>query len=258
MEGREKGRKRKEKGRKEQIVSMDLLEQELRIVLQAPNPRRRDGFLADGPRLYMGHGSFVLAQAAYIRKWVWVMSVVLLGALADIAARWPQDALWVAAGMMPFLALTAAQEHLRSSMYNMTELELSTRFSVKSILLARMGILGSFHLVLLLLLLPFLVLRGQTGLLHTGIYLLTPYLLTTFLSMVLARKVRGRESLYLCFGTAVLVSSLQVLGSKAVNWYSEKLFVWWLLALLVLLAGNVWEYYQAANRAGSVYEKASV
>ena len=90
----------------------------------------------------MGHGSFVLAQAAYIRKWVWVISVILLGALADIAARWPREALWVAAGMMPFLALTAMQEHLRSSMYNMTELELSTRFSVKSILLARMGLLG--------------------------------------------------------------------------------------------------------------------
>ncbi len=231
-----------------------MLERELRIVLQAPNPSRRDAFLAEAPRFYMGHGSFVLAQAAYIRKWVWVISVILLGALADIAARWTR----VAAGMMPFLALTAMQEHLRSSMYNMTELELSTRFSVKSILLARMGLLGSFHLILLLLLLPFLVLQGQAGLLHTGIYLLVPYLLTTFLSMVLARKVRGRESLYLCFGAAVLVSSLQVLGSKAVNWYSDKLFIWWLLALSVLLAGNVWEYYQAANRADSIYEKASV
>ncbi len=54
------------------------------------------------------------------------------------------------------------------------------------------------------------------------------------------------------------MSSLQVLGSKAVNWYSDKLFIWWLLALSVLLAGNVWEYYQAANRADSIYEKASV
>ena len=139
MEGREKGRK---KGRKEKKVSTDMLERELRIVLQAPNPSRRDAFLAEAPRFYMGHGSFVLAQAAYIRKWVWVISVILLGALADIAARWPREALWVAAGMMPFLALTAMQEHLRSSMYNMTELELSTRFSVKSILLARMGLLG--------------------------------------------------------------------------------------------------------------------
>ncbi len=156
MEGREKGRK---KGRKEKKVSTDMLERELRIVLQAPNPSRRDAFLAEAPRFYMGHGSFVLAQAAYIRKWVWVISVILLGALADIAARWPREALWVAAGMMPFLALTAMQEHLRSSMYNMTELELSTRFSVKSILLARMGLLGSFHLILLLLLLPFLVLQ---------------------------------------------------------------------------------------------------
>ena len=87
MEGREKGRK---KGRKEKKVSTDMLERELRIVLQAPNPSRRDAFLAEAPRFYMGHGSFVLAQAAYIRKWVWVISVILLGTLADIAARWPR------------------------------------------------------------------------------------------------------------------------------------------------------------------------
>ncbi|MDE7222847.1 MAG: hypothetical protein K2O34_03570, partial [Acetatifactor sp.] len=140
------------------------------------------------------------------------------------------------------------------TMYNMTELELSTRFSVKSIVLARMGLLGSFHLLLLLLLLPFLVTCGQKGIWQTGVYLLVPYLMTTFLSMAWVRRVRGRESLYLCLGVAVVVSSLQVVGSNAGDWYRGQLLPWWLLALVLLLAGNIWEYYQAACRAGSIYE----
>lgn len=234
--------------------SMETLEQELQILFQAPVPRKREEFLAGRPWLSMSHSAFVLAQAAYIRKWVWVLSVAMFGILVASTARWQREALWIAAGMMPFLALIAAQEHMRSAMYNMTELELSTRFSVKSIVLARMGLLGSFHLLLLFLLLPLLVLYGQTGILRTGVYLLVPYLMTTFLSMVWVRRVRGREGLYLCLGIAVLVSNLQVVGGNVADWYRGQLFLWWLVALALLLAGNAWEYYQAAYRAGSVYE----
>ena len=234
--------------------SMEALERELRILFRAPAPKRQEEFLAGRPQPYMGHGAFVLAQAAYIRKWVWVISVAVFGALVASTARWQREALWIAAGMMPFLALLAAQEHMRSTMHNMTELELSTRFSVKSIVLARMGLLGCFHLALLLLLLPVLVLCGQTGVLQTGVYLLVPYLMTTFLSMACARRVRGRESLYLCLGNAVIVSCMQVVGSNVADWYKGQLFPWWVLVLALLLAGNGWEYYQAAYRAGSVYE----
>lgn len=237
--------------------SMETLEQELQILFLAPEPRKREEFLAGRPWLSMSHGAFVLAQGAYIRKWVWVLSVAVFGILVGTTARWQREALWIAAGMMPFLALIAAQEHMRSAMYNMTELELSTRFSVKSIVLARMGLLGSFHLLLLLLLLPLLVLYGQAGILRTGVYLLVPYLMTTFLSMAWVRRVRGREAPYLCLGIAVLVSSLQMAGCSVADWYRGKLFPWWLLALALLLAGNVWEYYQAAYRAGSIYENAA-
>lgn len=234
--------------------SMEKLEQELQILFQAPAPQRREVFLAGRPRLSMSQSAFVLSQASYIHKWVWVLSVAVFGVLLGGAAQWQQETLWIAAGMMPFLALLSAQENMRSAMYNMTELELSTRFSMKSIVLARMGLLGSFHLLLLLSLLPLLVLYGQAGIVRTGVYLLVPYLMTTFFSMVRVRKIRGRESLYLCLGIAVMVSGLQAVGNSVADWYRGELFPWWLLALALLLAGNAWEYYQAAYRAGSIYE----
>lgn len=236
--------------------SMDTLERQLQILWRAPAPERRDAFLARSPLPSMGHGAFVLTQAAYIRKRVWVLSVAAFAALVGITGGWQRDALWLAASVMPFFALTAAQEQVRSSVYNMTELELATRFSVKSIMLARMGLLGSFHLALLLLLLPLLALYEQMGIWHTGVYLLVPYLMTTFLSMVCSRKARGRETMYLCMGSAVLVGSLQTVGYYGLQWYGGRFFGWWVLALALLLIGNGWEYYQAACRAGNIYERA--
>lgn len=254
---KQKKRKRKHSGAGDGR-SMDILEQQLQVLWQAPAPKRRDAFLAGRPLPSISHGAFVLTQAAYIRKRVWVLSVAVFAILVGITAGWQRDALWAAASAMPFFALTAAQEQVRSSVYNMTELELATRFSVKSIVLARMGVLGGFHMVLLLLLLPPLALYEQMKFWHTGVYLLVPYLLTTFLSMVCSRKVRGRETMYLCLGNAVLVGSLQMVGYGMFQWYSERLFGWWVLALALLLAGNGWEYYQAACRANSIYEQASV
>lgn len=235
--------------------SVKMLEQELQILFQAPAPERRDAFLAGSPPLPISHSAFVMSQAAYIRKRVWVLSVAIFAALVGITAGWQRDALCVAAGAMPFFALIAAQEQTRSAVYNMTELEFATRFSVKSIVLARMGLLGSFHLALLLLLLPLLALYEQMKFWHTGVYLLVPYLMTTFLSMVWSRKVRGRETMYLCLGNAVLVGCLQMVGYGIFEWYRERLFGCWIAALALLLAANGWEYYQAACRANCIYER---
>lgn len=230
------------------------LEEQLKQLYQAPEPIEREAFLASRPQPSIRHMDFVLVQAAYIHRWVWVLSVAVFGLLVGMTSKWQQDSLWIASAMMPFLALLAVQEQNRSAMYGMTELELSTRFSLKSVVLARMGLLGGFHLALLLCLLPLLVGYGQAGILHMGVYLLVPYLLTTFLSLIWSRKVRGREILYLCLGTALLVSSLQLVGRGIRSLYDEKTFLWWILILVLLAAGNVWECYQTACRADRAYE----
>lgn len=251
-----KERKKRNRNRAESGYSMQILEQQLNLLWQAPEPKRREAFLTGRPQAAISHMAFILTQAAYIHKWVWVLSVAVFGTLVGITAGWQQDALGAAAAMMPYLALLAAQEHTRSAIYGMTELELATRFSLKSVVLARMGLLGSFHLALLLLLLPIFMVYGQTGFLQTGIYLLVPYLLTTFLSLAWSRRMRGREILYLCLGTAVMVSSLQLVGSSWQNWYGEHFFLWWVLALVLLAVGNSWECYQTACRADRGYEAA--
>ena len=48
------------------------------------------------------------------------------------------NVLWITAALLPFVALLAVTEGTRSAVYGMEELELATRFSLKSVLLARL------------------------------------------------------------------------------------------------------------------------
>ena len=94
----------------------------------------------------------------------------------------------------------AVTENGRSRLYQMEELELACRMSRQSVILARMVVLGLFHLALLAGLTPSLAVWGTVGAARAGVYLLTPYLLTAALGMELSRRVRSRECLPVCGG----------------------------------------------------------
>ncbi|MDE7250465.1 MAG: hypothetical protein K2N82_11420, partial [Lachnospiraceae bacterium] len=77
-------------------------------------------------------------------------------------------------------------------------------------------------------------------LLHTGVYLLVPYLLTNTAGLYLARRIRGRECLYAVLSVAVVVA---VIPQIARLLYIEDQFIWWLAALGILsvLAVKEWK-----------------
>lgn len=74
---------------------------------------------------------------------------------------WGTD-LWITAALLPFLVPLAVSEGAKSTLYGMEELETASRFSRKSVLLARLCLIGTFHAVLLLALT--LLLGGSQGL----------------------------------------------------------------------------------------------
>ena len=69
-------------------------------------------------------------------------------------------------------------EQNRFHIFLMSELEMAARFSLKSVVLARMEILGIVHLLVLLFLIPVCARLHGTSVFQTGLYLLVPYLLT--------------------------------------------------------------------------------
>lgn len=222
------------------------LKKALSAAFEAPPPQKKRAFFRNVPLNYVNHFSFLLSQAGYIRKTTWALSVAVL-ALAVAAGRYaPRDAMWVMAALMPFAALTAVSESSRSSLHGMEELELAARFSLKSVIMARMGLIGLAHLVLFCLLAPLARSISGVGLIRTAVYLITPYLLTTLLGLTVVRRVRGREGLYVCGGVSLLVGGLNAALQSEL--YAPERFPWWLavLALLAVFTGR--EYYNTIKK----------
>lgn len=214
---------------------------------EAPVPKRKQEFLQNIPTPSVGCFQFVCFQAAYIRKSSWIFSALVF-AIAFIGAKClERDMLLCISAFTPLLALNLVTETGRSESYGMAELELSARFPLKSVVLARLGILGVFNSILICLLIPF-ALRNSTTMLQTGVYIICPYLLTAFLGLWAIRKAHGKEAVYLCPGIATGVSAGNMIIQQAFPmFYTGRSFLWWVVILIVLTAGTAKQCYQTVK-----------
>lgn len=223
--------------------------QALQKAFAAPPPERKQQFLRTLPQPMIGYHTFVLLQAAYMRKWVWLTSVFLLAA-AYIGSIWVgQNTIWMVSALFPLAAVTAVTENIRSDIYGMAELEMASRFCYKSILLARMMILGILHTILFCFLIPICWKNGNITLMQTGVYLLVPYLLTTVLSLYTTRRLHGRETGYICMAEAVFVSGSHLFFRNLFDsFFLPKYANNWIIAGIILLAFTVSEYKKRINQ----------
>lgn len=225
------------------------VKQALQEAFAAPPPQDKNRFLRSVGQRNIPLWEMVLAQAAYVGKQVWILSfLVLLTALMSVRFL-QQELLWILVALMPYLAVTAVTEQLRSETYGMAELELTTRFSLKSVLFARMTLVGAVHGVLLVLLMLLGWHSGFVAMAQLGIYLLVPYLLTTVSGLWLSRRLRSQDAMYGCLGIATVVSVLHLVNrTLLVQFYQVMYFPWWLAAAvgLLVLAGR--EYKNSMNR----------
>lgn len=212
------------------------MKEALKEAFEAPAPIRKQEFLRNIPRQRVSIFSFMLSQAGYIRKWALVLSLFVFVLSLAGACFLEVNMLWVISAFMPFVALSAVTENSRSATYGMDELEMSSRFSLRSVVLARMGILGVLHLVLLCLLMPLAYAHSMFTFLQVGVYLLIPYLLSDVVGLWITRIIRGKEGLYTCVGAAVCISVIHsLLTEKLVNILYTNYFEWAIAALLVLI-----------------------
>ncbi len=220
------------------------LKKMLQETMEAPAPERKQEFLHHIGKMQtvprISYGKFVTAQFSYIGKWGWLISVLSFGGIFLTCIFTDKKVLWVFSAMVPFWAVSFLAESLRSEVCEMAELEMAARFSLKSLIFARMEIMGFVHLLLLgLSVFTGYWLEGMP-LLSTGVYLLVPYLLTNTAGLYLARRMRGRECLYGVLAVAVVVAVIPQIAKLI---YKEELFIWWVAALGILsvLAVKEWK-----------------
>lgn len=216
------------------------LKEELKHMFEAPEPLHKRAFLRTMEQAKISMPAFVLTQIGYIRRWIWIGSVLIF-VLSVAGAAWlPAETVWVVYALIPLLALTVVSESGRSENYDMAELEMATRFSLRSVTLARLGILGLENLVILGLMLPVGIWRQGFGAVQSGVCILLPYLLMTFAGLSVVRRVHGREAVYICAGIAVCISFLAMaLHDSIWQLYRADSLVWGIAAVLLLGIGTV-------------------
>ena len=221
------------------------LKNEIKQVFEAPQPYKKGEFIRSLPRPKISTHEFMLSQIRFIKKSVWFLSLLLL-----LPAMWgacfvSENMIWIVSSFIPFLALLLIAESTKSTIYRMNELEMAARFSLKSVVLARLSILGTFNLILFSVLITICYLVSGISLLQIGVYLFVPYLLTANISLYIVRHFRNKETIYWCMAIAVLVSGANIsLHYLADFLFQTNYLVLWIIVTLILIIAVVRELYQ--------------
>ena len=211
---------------------------------EKPPQREKIQFLNNLPASELSMGQFIMIQAGYLRRWVIVSTILSAVPVLLVANFMKQNILWMIFALIPLLAVLAVAENNRSIQYGMIEFEMSTRFSLKSVVLARMIVLGIMDFAMIFFFLLICKKEKDFSLFQTSCYLLVPYLLTATGSLWIVRHFPNKDAIYSCMVLAVLVSSLSSsLYFRADFLYEFSYIKWWVIVLIFLMIKAGYEIY---------------
>ena len=190
----------------------------------------------------MSHGEFLAGQLGYIDKWIWVLSgallVFIIWCCSQNTGNYPF-------ALTPLLASGMLIETGRSYRWKMDELEYASRFSLRSIVLARMFLVGLIDTIGLLFVIAAVRPYLAYSLIRAFLYMMVPYLTASFFGSLYERKRRrdaGLGSLVICLLSSVAFAALPFFVGHL---YEESQTFIWLAAFLLLACGftvNIREY----------------
>lgn len=227
------------------------MKKQLKKLYEAPKPAGKRAFFRRMELPPLNIGNILWMQCSYITKWEWVLSAVLLGGTVMTGIFFEAYMLSVVLVMVPFLAVVSVSESIRSITWGMHELEMSARFSLKSIVLARLTITGMANIILELL----VALLAGGNFWETILYLLIPYLLTAYGSLILVRNITGREGIYACAGLGVFVGMIAGFATLRYGWiYQTRYTGFWFIAVCFLACLTFRESKQNIRRMELNYD----
>ncbi|WP_105615664.1 hypothetical protein [Vallitalea okinawensis] len=227
----------------------------IKDAFEAPGTTRKKEFLMSINYPKATHMDFILRQVGFIRKRVWIVACIFLIAglvgLYDYKGDGTLNIIWIVSSLLPFVALVAVTEIVRSMSYQMEELEMSCKHTYADVVLVRLCIVGGYNLVVLGLLLLLFLYKTDISMIPLGMYLVTPFLLTCSLSLLILNHIHSRDTIYVCAGMASFVS---VINSLFTMRYFEvivgrylKLWSMLILILIIIIAKQTVKFIEKAG-----------
>ncbi len=224
----------------------------------APESTKKDRFLNSLPYKNPTLFDFTISQLGYIRKRFWVLSILLMGVLSVFYfhVHIDKESVSILSAGIPVFTLLSVAEIYKSSAYNMVELEASCKYDLGRITLIRLGIIGSFQFVVIVILMLIFKDKTHFGNLRFIMYAITPFLLNTYISFVIANHFRNQDSLYICSGVTVMISFVIYLSNYYTTIYNDKYVLMWLSVITICTLLLVKEVYTLFNKRSSLWNLA--
>ncbi|MBO4901004.1 MAG: hypothetical protein J5509_12025 [Lachnospiraceae bacterium] len=216
----------------------------------APEPKNKKEFLKTIRPREVSTMKMLVQQASYIRISVWLLAAAIIilaiaGSLAMIDGTEK-----TIASLMPFTAAIAVLEMKRSVKYNMIELEMATRYSLRSVVLARLSVIGLVAMIVLLVSAPVIAAAFGGEVIYTAMHILIPYLITMIVSLRIERTIAGRQTGYTSLAVAAIVA-MSIYWASFNQWLIIRLLEavekWGVAITLILIALTVMEQWKTIN-----------
>ena len=226
------------------------IKERLQSVCTVPDPKRKDSFLKEHRKKEISMKELYIIQFSYIAPATWLLSAVIVAILLVISIYAEKYAVWVNSAFMPVLSTIAITENHKSEIYQMNELEMSARFSLKTIIMVKMSIFGIVHSIILIT----LSLLSSLNAIYSLVYLLVPYLITSNTSSILLRHYHNKSVLLGCLANSFILSMvLFVLSTKSHHLYSAVMFPYWIAVLVLMLLLGIWNTFVSIKRMECLY-----
>jgi len=216
----------------------DRLKKELKSAFEVPEPARKESFLSQFDYPKASRFDFIKTQAEFIRIRVWLISILsfIVTLLGVYYYDLSDHIVWIISSTLPFISLVSMTEIARSITYNMVELEMSCKHNFSEVFLIRLGVLGLANLIFLLSILLLLIGQTEFGFFRLGLYLVTPFLLSTYGSLFVINRLKSREITYICGIVTAFASLLIALLTLQLNEiYTDRYWVFWLVSFVILV-----------------------
>lgn len=227
------------------------MKQLLNDAFYAPEPKEKQNFLKNIRPREVSMLEMLLQQFSYIRVTVWLYALLLIAiAVLGSVYRVEQTTL-VITMMMPFAAVASVLETRRSRKYGMSELEMATRFSLRSVVIARLLIVGLAAITVLCVVSPMIATTFGEDVNVTAIHIVIPYFITMIIGLWLERSPLGRATEYGSIMVAFVISFLALIfyfnHPVFMSSYTEIIEKWGVFVALLLMVITAMEQWKTVN-----------
>lgn len=226
---------------------------EIKKYFEAPEPQEKSIFInkmcqenISGNKISSWYMLWV--QFSFISKWLWIISALLF-ICGFITSRYiSEEIIWFISAAVPFIVTFSLSESMRSVIYGMQEFEMASRFTLKSIIMSRVIILGVGNMFLLFI----AVFLSGNNMWRNVIYILVPYLSSAIGGFVILRKFPAREGVYLSSIFSVVISVIDIKTAYKYTFIYEARYTGiWIIAVLLMFAAASYESCKMADTISS-------